>query len=52
MYSCSQLAKLLAMKRGLDPEGTVVQYEEGLLIVCVPMIGKEPFKNIKPIEIK
>ncbi|MCG3224732.1 MAG: hypothetical protein H7647_09720 [Candidatus Heimdallarchaeota archaeon] len=26
MYSCSQLAKLLAMKRGLDLEGTVVQY--------------------------
>jgi hypothetical protein len=35
-----------------DPEGTVVQYEKGLLIVNVPMIGKDPFKNVKPIEIK
>ena len=33
-----------------DPENIVVQYEEGLLVVNVPIIGKDPFKDVEPVK--
>ena len=34
-----------------DPEGSTAFYEEGLLKINVPIVGNDPFKNIKPIKI-
>ena len=34
-----------------DPEGTLVQYEEGLLIVNIPIVGIDPFKGVKNTNI-
>lgn len=34
-----------------DPDSTNARYEEGLLIVDVPIIGKDPFKDVKNIKI-
>ena len=35
-----------------DPKGTEARYEEGLLVVEVPIIGNDPFKEVKSIKIK
>ncbi len=34
-----------------DPEGTVAHYNEGMLVVHVPIIGNDPFKKTKSINI-
>ncbi|MHA1954155.1 MAG: Hsp20/alpha crystallin family protein [Candidatus Heimdallarchaeaceae archaeon] len=34
-----------------DTKGTTASYEEGLLIVNVPIIGDDPFKKTDPIKI-
>ncbi len=35
-----------------DPETSTAFYEEGLLKINVPIVGKDPFKEIKTIKIK
>ncbi len=34
-----------------NPEATTASYEEGLLIVNVPIIGDDPFKESNPLKI-
>ena len=35
----------------VDPDATVAHYNEGLLVVHVPIKGDDPFKKIDPIHI-
>ncbi len=35
-----------------DPDATVAHYDEGLLVVHVPIIGEDPFKQKESIEIQ
>ena len=34
-----------------DPNGTVAHYNEGLLVIHVPIIGDDPFKKAETIDI-
>ncbi len=34
-----------------DPKGTVAHYNEGLLVVHVPIVGEDPFKQTESIKI-
>ncbi len=34
-----------------DPDGTVAHYNEGLLVIHVPIIGDDPFKKVESIDI-